>query len=309
MRKTCLDHVYELAKQDDRVVFIGSDLGVGTLKKFRDEMPDRFFMEGIAEGHVMGMAAGLALEGKIVYVNTISTFLTRRCYEQIVLDVCLHNLNVRMIGNGGGMVYAPLGPTHLAIEDMAIMRAVPNMTLVAPADATEMKRLMPATLGHRGPMYIRFGKGGDPIVTPQDEPFVIGKGMVMREGGDILLVTTGITLKIALEAAERFSLEKVGATVLHLPTVKPIDADLVQRYVAHTRAVVTVEEGVVTGGLGSAVAEIIAETPWAEPKQLKRLGIPDVFPEKYGSQENLMNYYRINADEVVSAGRALLNRA
>src|SRR5213592_787712 len=149
MRKTCLDMVYELARKDERIFFIGSDLGIGTLKQFKAEMPDRFLMEGVSEANVVGVAAGLALEGKIVYVNTIATFLTRRCFEQVALDLCLHNANVRLIGNGGGVVYAPLGPTHLAIDDLAIMRAVPNMTIVAPCDADEMGRLMPLTLSHR----------------------------------------------------------------------------------------------------------------------------------------------------------------
>ena len=165
MRKTCLDMVYELAKKDERVFFIGSDLGVGTLNSFKREMPTRFFMEGVSEANMIGMAAGLAMEGKIVYVNTIATFLTRRCFEQIVLDLCLHDVNVRLIGNGGGLVYAPLGPTHLAIEDIALFRALPNMTIVAPADADEMRRLMPLTVDHKGPLYIRLAKGNDPIVT------------------------------------------------------------------------------------------------------------------------------------------------
>ena len=143
MRQTCLNMIYELAKDDERILFIGSDLGVGTLDQFREEMPNRFFMEGVSEANLIGVAAGLALEGKIPYVNTISTFITRRCFEQVVLDLCLHNTKVRLIGNGGGLVYAPLGPTHEAIEDIAILRAIPNMTILAPADADEMRRLMP----------------------------------------------------------------------------------------------------------------------------------------------------------------------
>ena len=165
MRRTCLDMVYELAKVDPRIFFIGSDLGYGTLKEFREEIPERFFMEGVSEANVVGMAAGLAMEGKIPYVNTIATFITRRCFEQIVLDLCLHNVRVRLIGNGGGLVYAPLGPTHLATEDISIMRACPGMTIVAPADADEMRRLMPLTVEHDGPIYIRLAKGFDPIVN------------------------------------------------------------------------------------------------------------------------------------------------
>ena len=137
MRKTSLESIYKLAKVDERVLFIGSDLGAGVLENMRQDMPDRWFMEGISEQHIIGMAAGLALEGFIPYVNTIATFLTRRCFEQIVIDLSLHSLPVRLIGNGGGVVYAPLGPTHQAIEDIAIMRVIPNMTVVAPCDADE----------------------------------------------------------------------------------------------------------------------------------------------------------------------------
>ena len=175
MRRTCLNMVYELAKKDDRIFFIGSDLGVGTLDNYKYEIPDRFFMEGISEANIIGMAAGMAMEGKIVYINTIATFITRRCYEQNVIDLGLHNTNVRLIGSGGGLVYAPLGPTHQATEDIAIMRAIPNMTIIAPADAEEMRRLMPQTVDYQGPIYIRLGKGGDPVVTPVNESFSIGK--------------------------------------------------------------------------------------------------------------------------------------
>src|SRR5436190_24255511 len=138
MRKVCLDMVYELARKDERIFFIGSDLGVGTLKQFKAEMPDRFLMEGVSEVNIVGVAAGLALEGKIVYVNTIATFLTRRCFEQVALDLCLHNVNVRLVANGGGLVYAPLGPTHEAIDEIAILRALPRRTTIAPPDADEL---------------------------------------------------------------------------------------------------------------------------------------------------------------------------
>ena len=159
MRKTSLNCVHELALKDSRVVFIGSDLGVGVLEKMKQEIPDRFIMEGVSEQHIIGMAAGMAMDGFIPYVNTIATFLTRRCFEQNVIDLGLHNSNVRLIANGGGLVYAPLGPTHLAIEDIAIMRTIPNMTIVAPADAEEMRRFMVQTVDYKGPIYIRLAKG------------------------------------------------------------------------------------------------------------------------------------------------------
>jgi transketolase len=297
MRKTCLDMVYEVAKTDSRVVFIGSDLGIGTLKQFKTEMPDRFFMEGVSEANLVGMSAGFALEGKIVYANTIATFLTRRCFEQVCLDLCLHNVNVRLIGNGGGMVYAPLGPTHLATEDIAIFRALPHMTILAPADATEMRRMMPLTLNHPGPIYIRLGKGGDPIVT-RDEPFVIGKIFPMRAGKDAVLITTGVMLKRALDAAEALQAKGIEAAILHCPTVKPLDEAVIRDYAAAVPVIVTVEEHTIVGGLGSAVAEIIAEAGFPTPKHFRRIGIPDVFPDQYGSQDSLLARYGITAEGI-----------
>ncbi|MGD1118525.1 MAG: transketolase C-terminal domain-containing protein [Dehalococcoidales bacterium] len=306
MRRTCLDMVYELAKKNKRIFFIGSDLGFGTMRQFKEEMPDRFFMEGVSEANIIGMATGLALEGKIVYVNTIATFLTRRCFDQIVLDLCLHKANVRLIGNGGGMVYAPLGPTHEMIEDLAILRVLPNMTIVAPADAEEMRRFMPLTVDYRGPIYIRVAKGGDPIVTNSSRPFEIGKAIPMREGKDALIVTTGITLKNALEASDDLNEQGISAAVLHVPTIKPLDTEAILDYAADVKAIVTIEEHMITGGLGSAVAEIIAEASFNPAKRFKRIGIPDIFPDKYGSQASLMERYGITSGAIVTAVRQSL---
>lgn len=307
MRKVCLDMVYELAKRDERVCFIGSDLGAGTLQRFKVEFPDRFFMEGVSEATIIGMAAGLAMEGRIPYVNTIATFLTRRCFEQIVIDLCLHHANVRLIGNGGGLVYAPLGPTHLAIDDVAILRAIPNMTIIAPADANEMRRLMPQTLGHQGPIYIRLAKGNDPMVTREDGPFEIGKAVPMREGSDALIATTGVTLKLALDAAEALREQGIEAAVLHLPTIKPLDTHAVLQYAAAVPVVVAIEEHTVLGGLGSAIAEVIAEANFAPAKRFKRIGIPDVFPDQYGSQASLMKRYGITTEQLTSTVTSLLS--
>jgi len=298
MRKTCLDMVYELAKTDDRVLFIGSDLGIGTLQQFKAEMPDRFFMEGVSEANLIGMSAGFALEGKVVYANTIATFITRRCFEQVCLDLCLHNVNVRLIGNGGGLVYAPLGPTHLATEDMAILRALPHMTILAPADATEMRRMMPLTLDHPGPIYIRLGKGGDPIVTDPAQPFEIGKIFVMRPGTGAVIVSTGVMLKRSLDAAELLRTKGIDAAVLHCPTVKPLDAAVIRQYALAAPVIVSVEEHTIVGGLGSAVAEILAESDFPALKRFRRIGIPDVFPDQYGSQDSLLARYGITAERI-----------
>ena len=300
MRKMCLEMVYELARQDKRVFFIGSDLGIGTLQKFKEKIPDRFFMEGISEANMIGMAAGLAMEGKIPYVNTIATFLTRRCFEQVVVDLGLHNLNVRLLGNGGGLVYAPLGPTHEAIEDIAIMRSVPNMTVIAPAHASEMRLAMLQSMDHQGPIYIRVAKGGDPIVTNDQISFKIGKALPMREGSDALIITTGITLRNGLEAADQLKDQGVKVAVVHVPTVKPIDEEIIKEYAANTPVIVTVEEHTVIGGLGGAVAEIISEANFPSQKRFKRIGIPDVFADRYGSQASLMHGFGITTENVVA---------
>jgi transketolase len=308
MRETSLQMVYELAKQDERVFFIGSDLGVGVLKEFKKDFPERFFMEGVSEANIIGMAAGLALDGKVVYVNTIATFLTRRCYEQVAIDLCLHNVPVRLIASGGGVVYAPLGPTHQATDDLAILRALPNMTILAPADAQEMRRLMPATVDHSGPIYIRLAKGRDKVVT-RDEPFVIGKAVPMRGGSDALILSTGVALQIVLEAAEVLSRAGVEATILHLPTVKPLDTEAILEHATQVPVIVTVEEHSIVGGLGGAVAELLAENGLRTGQRFKRIGFPDVFPDQYGEQAGLMKRYGISAEHVASEIRRLLSGA
>ncbi len=306
MRKTCLDMVYELARQDQRILFVGSDLGVGTLKQFKKEYPLRFFMEGVSEANIVGMAAGLAMEGSIVYVNTIATFLSRRCYEQVAIDLCLHNVNVRLIANGGGLVYAPLGPTHLAIEDIAIYRVLPNMCILAVADAREMRRAMPATVDYPGPIYIRLAKGQDPIVTAEHEPFVIGKAVPMRDGRDAVLFTTGVGLQVCLAAADLLASQGINVAVIHLPTVKPLDVEAITAAVQKVPVVLTVEEHTILGGLGGALAEYLAENDLLSGRRFKRIGIPDVFPDQYGEQKGLMERYGLVADNVASTVQSLL---
>lgn len=303
MRRTSLDMVYELAKQDERVVFIGSDLGAGTLDAFRDEMPDRFFMEGVSEANIIGMAAGLAMDGFIPYVNTIATFLTRRCFEQVAMDLCLHNLPVRLIANGGGLVYAPLGPTHLAIEDIAIMRALPRMTVVVPADKDEMARFIPQTLDLPGPVYIRLAKGGDPIVSDERKGFAVGKAILMREPGRVLLVSTGVMTNRALTAAEHLDESGLGCGVLHMHTVKPLDDEALLDLASQVAAIVTIEEHTLVGGLGSAVRDLLCDRLVAAAPPVLRLGIPDTFPDKYGTQDDLLAYYGLQPDALAHSIR------
>jgi len=306
MRQTALNMVYDLAKSDPRVVFIGSDLGVGVLQEMKEKMPHRFFMEGISEALVVGMAAGMAMEGKIPYINTIATFLSRRCFEQVVLDACLHKLPLRLIASGGGLVYAPLGPTHLAIDDIAIFRPIPNMTIVAPSDANEMKRLMRQTLDWPGPMYIRLAKGGDPIVSSDALPFQIGKAIEVQSGKDVLLVTTGVTLGIAKDAATQLAGQGVSVGILHLHTIKPFDCDAFLAAARDARVIVTIEEGTAIGGLGSASAEVLCEAGVHPRGGFRRIGIGDAFPDRYGSQDALMKHCGISPEHILQVVRELL---
>lgn len=285
MRKTCLDMVHHLARDEARVVFVGSDLGPGVLAGMRREIPERFFMEGISEAAVVGMAAGLAMDGFIPYVNTIANFLTRRALEQIALDVCLHRLPVRLIANGGGLVYAPLGPTHVAHEDFALMSALPHMTVVAACDADEMRRLMAATLTWPDPIYIRLAKGGDAVVSRPELPFAIGKAipLLMPETADVLIVSTGVMTQEALGAAAILASRGIACRVLHCHTVKPLDVDGIRAASRGVRLLVTLEEHSLVGGLGSGVLMALHGNGAAAVPTLC-LALPDKFFSDYGSQ-------------------------
>ncbi|MCR9191783.1 MAG: transketolase [Gammaproteobacteria bacterium] len=304
MRATCVKMVYELAKRDDRVVFIGSDLSPGLLKEMQEDYPDRYFMEGVYEANLIGMAAGLAMEGYIPYFNTIATFITRRCFEQIAVDLCMHDLPVRLIGNGGGVVYAPLGPTHLATEDISIMRALPNMTIVAVSDAEEMKRFMLASIDWPHPIYIRLGKGGEEVVPMPNDSFEIGKAITVyqtnhTEKTDVLLISTGVMTQRVIKVAQQIEKMSLRTRVLHFHTIKPLDEVCLLQHAKHTQLLVTIEENSLIGGLGSAVTDCLVASLGRSIPLIKRYGLPDRFPDKYGSQEQLLNYYGLTVEHLV----------
>ena len=298
MRKVCLDTVYELAKKNKKVIFIGSDLGPGVLEDFRKKIPSRFFMEGVSEQHIIGMAAGLALNKFIPYVNTIATFITRRCYEQIVIDLSLHNLPVRLIGNGGGLVYAPLGPTHQAIDDIGIMRIIPKMTILSPCDANEMKYLMRETVNWKGPIYIRIAKGGDQVVTKKFKKFKIGKSLLFKKSKKILIISTGIMTQIALKVKKKFDEKKIECGVLHMGTIQPMDKKNLKKSILNAEIIFTFEEHVLNGGFGSAILEYCNENLREHSTKIHRIGLKNEFIEKYGTQELLMEHYKIDAKNI-----------
>jgi len=311
MRNTCLNMVYELAKRDPRTVFIGSDLSPGLLAGMQKDYPDRWYMEGVTEANVIGMAAGMAMEGYIPYVNTIATFITRRCYEQVAVDLCLHNLPVRLIGNGGGLVYAPLGPTHLAIEDMAIMRALPNMAVVAVCDAAEMTRFMEGSLDWPSPIYIRLAKGGDPVVSREELGFTFGKAIPMRPVRGrhaVAIFSTGVMTTNSLAAAELLEREGIHASVVHFHTVKPLDEEAVLEHAAKARLVVTVEEGVAIGGFGSAVTDLLVQEAGPSMPRILRLALPDAFPTKYGVQNDLFEVNGLMPNQIAASISSALSQ-
>jgi transketolase len=243
------------------------------------------------------------MEGYIPYVNTIATFITRRCYEQVAVDLCLHELPVRLIGNGGGLVYAPLGPTHLAIEDIAIMRALPNMTVTAVCDAKEMVRLMNATLEWPNPIYIRLAKGGDPVVSRDENGFAIGKAIPMQRARSrraIVLLATGVMTTNCLAAADLLAKDGHDVSVVHFHTVKPLDEETVLEFSRDAELVATVEEGTMIGGFGSAVTDVLVEKLGASLPALIRIGLPDAFPHKYGLQEELFEVYGLAPSQIAA---------
>ena len=269
-------------------------------------MPDRYFVEGIAEAYVVGLAAGLAMSGKMPFVNTIATFLTRRCYDQIAVDVCMGNHDVRLYANGGGLVYAPLGPTHLAIDDIALMRALPNMTVIAPADADEMERAVRASEKHKGPVYFRVARGGDPLVPQDEHKFQIGKAIVLREPKEILLIASGVMVHRAMQVADQLKSGGIQAGVINVHTIKPLDVETLSGYLSTIPNVITLEEHSIVGGLGSAVVQLIAEGGRRSQGLFKMMGIPDCFPDKYGRQGDLIKYFGLEVNDILETSLKML---
>ncbi len=299
MRKECLKSIYSLAKKDKKLLFIGSDLGPGVLSDFKKKYPERFFMEGVSEQAIIGMAAGLAMEGFKPYVNTIATFLTRRCFEQISIDICLHNLNVTLLGNGGGLVYAPLGPTHIATDDLSILRTLPNMKIIAPCDSIEMGHLMKQINKINGPLYVRIAKGGDKIITKKNEKIKFGKASVKIKPKEIVFLTTGVMAQIALKAIDKLKERNIQAGLIHFSTVKPLDKSILKKWLPKVKKIVTVEENTLIGGFGSSILEFIADFLPNDLKKISRVGLSDKFTDRYGSQEELLKYSNISPEILI----------
>lgn len=287
------------------VVVLGADLGTSTeIDGFQRRFPDRFFNLGAAEQNEVDVAVGMAFEGDIPFVHSFGVFLTRRAYEQVCVQVAMHRANVKLVGVIPGLT-SRLGPTHQAIEDLSLMRTLPGMTVLDPADATEIAQMVPAMADHDGPIYARMMRREVPaLLDPTRYRFRIGQAVVLRTGADVLLVTTGLMLAPVLAAAASLAAEGVSAAVLHCPTVKPLDEAAILDLAATCRAVVTAENHLVAGGLGGAVAELLGGRL---PLPLERVGLRDTFAVP-GSPEFLFARYGLDAEGVAAAARRAVAR-
>lgn len=299
MRQAFIDTIIELARTDDKIFLLNGDLGFSVLEPFTAEFPDRSLNMGVAEANMVGAAAGLALDGYAVFVYSIIPFVTMRVFEQVRNDVALQNVNVKIVGVGSGFTYGQLGPTHHSIEDIALMRALPNMTVVCPGDPAEAAAATRALGSMKGPAYLRIGKKGEPQVHELLAEFTLGKGIVVKEGNDIALIATGNMLSTAVAVAGQIGQKGLQARVISMHTIKPLDTVLVQKALKETKAVFTLEEHSIIGGLGTAVAEIVAESGFG--KRFKRFGVKDQFTSFAGSQDYLRGRHELLPSDISRA--------
>jgi transketolase len=297
----------DLGAADERVWALTGDLGVGLFEPFEAVAPGRSLNVGIAEQTLVGVAAGLAYAGKVPFAYSIAPFVTSRAHDQMRVDVACAAANVKLVGVGSGLSYGTLGPTHHAIDDLALTRVLPGMTVLAPGDPADAGRAARAAWAHEGPVYLRLGKNGEPALLPGDAVFRIGEAIALRDGGDVTIACTGTALREATAAADLLAADGIEATLLHFGTVKPFDADALIAAASRTGAVVTVEEHSVVAGFGSAAAEVLAEA--GVGAVLRRVGLPDTFAHAVGSRDYLVDRYGLSGPAVADAARGLLERS
>lgn len=300
MRNVFAAELTAIAQADPRVCLLSGDIGNRLFDDFKATAPGRFVNCGIAEANMMGMAAGMALNGLRPFVYTITPFTTVRCLEQIRVDVCYHRAPVIIVGTGSGLSYAELGPTHHSCEDIAILRVLPEMTVLCPADAAELRPAIKAALAHGGPVYIRLGKKGEPAVHTEAPDFHIGQAITMRGGEKVCLLGTGSGVAIALDAARILEGHGVNARVESFPTVKPLDESRLEEVFAGYSIVAVIEEHSRIGGFGGAVAEWMARRGGALPRFLP-FGVPDLFPHYVGSQAYLRERFGLTPKAIAEA--------
>jgi transketolase len=285
MRNAFADELTKLGNEDPRVVMLSGDIGNRLFDKFKDKHPSRFFNCGVAEANMMGVAAGMAMNGLRPVAYTITPFVTTRCLEQIRTDVCYHEAPVTIVAVGAGLAYSGLGPTHHACEDVSFLRSIPNMVVICPGDAFEVRGALRAAMQQDRPVYIRMGKKGEPVVHKGPiTDFKIGKAITVAEGSDVCLLSTGNMLPEAMEAAHKLKDKGISAEVVSFHTVKPLDEEKLKQAFARFKLVATLEEHSLIGGFGAAVSEWLVDTE-TQAKKFLRFGTPDAFFKKSGEQE------------------------
>jgi transketolase len=301
MRDAFADEMTKLAAEDDRIVLLSGDIGNRLFNTYKAKYPDRFYNCGVAEANMTSVAAGMALCGLRPVTYTIAAFNTYRCLEQIRIDLCYQNVPVVIVGVGAGLSYASLNATHHSLEDVACLRVLPNMTVICPGDAWEVRAALREALKHAGPVYLRLGKKNEPLVHSQVPPFQIGRGIVVSEGMDVCLVSTGTMVPSAVEAAHQLELDGISARVVSMHTVKPLDEGLLKDVFETFPIVVTVEEHSILGGLGGGVAEWLADRSTPPKGRLLRMGTADHFLYNAGGQDHGRECFGLSPNQIAAA--------
>jgi transketolase len=299
------DALVSLGKKRNDVVVLDADLSGSTkTSKFAKAFPDRFFNIGIAEQDMMGTAAGLAIGGKLPFVSTFAVFATGRAWEQVRQSICYPNLSVKIVASHAGVTVGEDGGSHQSVEDIAVMRVIPHMTVIVPADGPETLQAIEAAAEHKGPCYVRVGRNKVPSVCGDGYIFKIGKAQVFNEGKDCAIIATGIMVAEALKARDQLKAEGIDAGVINMSTIKPLDAQAVTAAAKKSGAVVTAEEHSIIGGLGGAVAEVLAES---FPVPLVRIGVKDTFGTS-GDGEGLLKHYGLSAGDIAAAVKEVIKK-
>ena len=303
MRVAWGEGLVALGQRFPELVVLDGDLANSTRADiFAAAIPERFFEMGIAEQNMLGVAAGLATVGFVPWISTFAAFLAKRATDQIRITIAQPHLNVKMCGSYSGILTSKTGKTHQSVEDIALFRAMPGVTTIVPADVVELRAAMLAMMQTPGPVYLRLTRDPSPIIFPDDYVFRIGEGVLLREGGDIGIISTGVQTIRALAAAEELATDGIAAAVLHLPTIKPLDVAAIVALAERTSAIVTAEEHSVIGGLGGAVAETLGEH---RPTRMRRVGLQDTYGES-APNDALLEKYGLTSRHVAGAARALL---
>lgn len=306
MRTAIIEEVYKIMKDKKDSYFLTGDLGYDTLEKIEKDFPSRFINIGVAEQNMIGIASGLALSGKKVFAYSIIPFLTMRCFEQIRDDICYHDLDVTLLGSGSGLSYGILGSTHFALEDVAILRPLPNMTIFSPADKIDAKLGIRFSRNYHHPLYVRIGLRDEPKIHSKFYDFKLGKGIVLQKGKDLVFFVNGTLLNEVIKATKFIQKQiKLTSTIVDIHTIKPLDNQIILKEALGKKMVFTVEEHSKIGGLGSAVAEVLSESK--QPIRLTRIGTDDVFIKTIGTRSYLRKKLRLDNEGITSRVKKALS--